>query len=279
MRGAKLLLLAACLSVMVPAGAHPPQESPSGAPRPKASAPFTTGERLVYLTKWDPPWYLFFLPAMEAGEAELQLVGETSYKDKKALKITFNAHSSGRLMKLAGMKIEDSFAFLSEPETYCSLSVYQKIREGKRKRQIDVDYLRDTRQLHIRVVDESVDPPLVKKDEIKDNIPPCVHDPFSAVYLFRMSELRLRHTQTYLIGNDDKVKEVQARVEKKEIVDTAFGKLSAWNVNTSALKGGLFREGGQFRIWFSADERKLPLQFEAKVSIGRVLGKLISVGN
>jgi hypothetical protein len=57
-------------------------------------------------------------------------------------------------MKLSGMKIEDEFLFLSEPETFCSLSVSQKIREGKRKRQIDVDYLRDTNQLHIRVLDE-----------------------------------------------------------------------------------------------------------------------------
>ena len=90
-------------------------------------------------------------------------------------------------MKLSGMKIEDEFIFISEPETFCSLSVSQKIREGKRKRQIDVDYLRNTNQLHIREMDESVDPPKLKKDEIKDNIPPCVQDPFSALYFFRMS--------------------------------------------------------------------------------------------
>jgi hypothetical protein len=82
-----------------------------------------------------------------------------------------------------------------------------------------------------------------------------------------------------MIGNDDKFKEVQARVEKQEILDTSLGKLAAWNVYTTALKEGLFKEGGQFRIWFSADERKLPLQFEAKVSLGRVFGKLTSIGN
>ena len=275
----RFLIFAACLWAAIPAETRSPQESPSGAARPKTSQPFSIGERLVYLVKWDPPWYLFFLPNMEAGEVELQLLGETEYKNKKALKISLKAQSSGRLMKLSGMKIEDEFLFLSEPETFCSLSVSQKIREGKRKRQIDVDYLRDTNQLHIRVLDESVVPPKLQKDEIKDNIPSCVQDPFSALYSFRMSELRLHHVQTFMIGNDDKFKEVQARVEKQEILDTSLGKLAAWNVYTTALKEGLFKEGGQFRIWFSADERKLPLQFEAKVSLGRVFGKLTSIGN
>jgi hypothetical protein len=82
-----------------------------------------------------------------------------------------------------------------------------------------------------------------------------------------------------MIGNDDKFREVQAQVENKEVLNTVLGKLPAWNVTTTALKGDLFRSGGQFRIWFSADERKLPLQFEAKVNVGRVFGRLISVEN
>ena len=42
------------------------------------------------------------------------------------------------------------------------LNVSKKVREGKRKRQIDVDYLPDTRQLHLRELDESVDPAVLK---------------------------------------------------------------------------------------------------------------------
>jgi hypothetical protein len=58
-----------------------------------------------------------------------------------------------------------------------------------------------------------------------------------------------------------------------------MGKSAAWNIRTAALMGGLFKEGGQFRIWLSADQRKVPLQFEAKVSLGKVVGKLKSVQN
>jgi hypothetical protein len=275
----KLLMVAACMWALLPAPALSPQEPPVAPSPPGMLQPFSTGEKLIFQAKWDPPWYMFFLPSMEAGEGELQLVGETLYKDRKALKVTFKARSSGRLMRMVGMKIEDEFLFLSDPETYCSLYVHQKIREGKRKRQIEVEYLQATRQLHIRTHDESVTPPRLQKDEIKDKVPACVYDPFTALYLYRKSDLRPQHVRTMMIGNDDKFKEVQAQVENKEVLNTVLGKLPAWNVTTTALKGDLFRSGGQFRIWFSADERKLPLQFEAKVNVGRVFGRLISVEN
>ena len=232
------------------------------------------GERLVYRIEWDPPWYFFFLPKMEAGEAELLMTGDAEYNGRKVLKILFKGHSSGTLAKMVGMKIEDEFVFFTEPKTFCTLNAKSKIREGKRKRQIDVQYLRETRQLHVREIDEAPIPPKVRKDETRDNIPECVHDPFSALYLFRNSGITGNHAQTYILANDDKVKEVKAIVEKQEILVTSSGKVAAWRVGVAALMGGLFREGGQFKIWFSADEKRVPLQFEVRVKLGRVFGRL-----
>jgi hypothetical protein len=243
-------------------------------PPEPSSPPFRMGEQLVYTIKWDPPWYLFFLPTMEAGEADLQVVGETKYKNKKAIKITLKAHSSGSLAKIAGIKIEDEFVFFSEPDTFCTRSASQKIREGKRKRQIDIEYLHEARQLHFREMDESVTPPNLKHDEIKNDIPACVQDPFSALYSYRMLPLREEHTHNLMIGDNDKVKEVQCHVEKRETIEVPAGKFSAWKITTSSLMGGVFKEGGQFRIWLSADDKKVPLQFEVRARVGRVLGKL-----
>jgi len=67
---------------------------------------------------------------------------------------------------------------------------------------------------------------------------------------------------------------VESRVENRERITTPVGEFDAWQIRTTALMGGLFKEGGQFRIWLSADKRKLPLQFEIKVKLGKVLGKL-----
>lgn len=237
-----------------------------------AGEPFTVGERLIYSVEWDPPWYLFFLPRMEAGEIEIRLSDETEYKN--ALQISFKARSSGALFKLVGVKVDDNFTFLSEPATFCSLKVSKNIQEGKRKRQIDIEYLRQSGQLHIREVDISTAPPKLRKDEIKNSIPECVQDPFSALYCLRMAQLQTGYVHRSIVGHDDTVKEIRSQVETREIIKTPAGRFSAWRISTSALMGGLFKYGGQFRIWLSADERKIPVQFEAKVHLGRAIGKL-----
>ncbi len=239
-----------------------------------AGLPFSSSERLVFSVHWDPPWYLFFLPTMEAGEADIQLMGETAYKDRKALKITFKVRSSGTLVNLAGVKVEDDFIYLTDLENLCTLSVSKKMHEGKRKREINVVYFPDTQRLYIHEVDTAVVPPKIKKNEFKDGIPKCVKDPFSALYFVRLKPLAKGQVHRLMIGDNDKVAEVQSIVEEQEVVETVLGKVVAWRINTVALLGGLFREGGQFRIWLSADERKIPVQFEAKVKLGKVVGKL-----
>jgi hypothetical protein len=277
MRVIRNLLLIACLLTGTLSGMLPSQERAAEETRAAIAPPFAIGERLIYRVKWDPPWYLFFLPAMEAGEVEVQLLGDAQYKNKKALKIVFTGRSSGTLIKMSGMKIEDEYIFYAEPETFCALGASVKIREGKRKRQIEVEYLRETNQLHIREMDESVFPAKLKKNEIKNNIPSCVKDPLSALYLYRQSELQLHHEQLFVLGYIDRTKEVRTHVEKLENVETPAGRTNAWDIRTTALMGGLFKDGGQFRVWLSADPRKIPLQFEIKVSLGKVLGKLKSV--
>ena len=267
--------LAACLAVILVSTAwNTPAPAPVGADSADGGAPFSIGERLVYRVDWNPPWYLFFLPPMEAGEAELNLNEMARDQDSKALKIVFKARSSGTLARLAGVKVDDYFEFLTDPGSLCTLRASKRLREGKRKRNIEVVYLPESRRLHIHETDVSVVPPRTKKDMFRDDVPECVQDPFSALYDMRRKELQAGLKHRSLVGNDDTVKEVESRVETSELVRTPSGSYDAWRINTVALLGGLFKEGGQFKIWLTSDERKIPVQFEAKVNLGRVLGKL-----
>jgi hypothetical protein len=267
--------LALLLVLRTPVVPHAEEIRP---PESASAGSIPIGEKLVFLVEWNPPWYLFFLPPMEAGEAEIIVSEETEYKGNKAIKIIFNARSSGALVKLAGIKIDDHFEFLTNPETLCTYAVSKREREGKRKRDIDVVYLPETKQLHIHEVDRAVEPPVVKKDLYKDNIPECVKDLFSALYYARRHEFFIGAKYQSVVGDNDRIKDIQVRVEKNEQVTTPLGKFSAWRLNTVALVGGLFKEGGQFRMWLTSDERKVPVQFEAKVNLGTISGKIKSGG-
>jgi len=228
-----------------------------------------TGERLVYAIKWNPPWYMFFMPTMEAGEMLIEQAGVEEFRGKPAFKTVMRGRSSGALSK-ALMPVEDEFVFYSDPETLCAEGGITKIREGKRKRLLELEYFREAGELRFRATDESVTPPKINKDVTLADIPSCVRDPFSALYIYRTLPLRNDYSNSIVIGNDDKVMEVQAHVEKQERIETQTGALNAWKIRTDALKGGLFREGGQFWVWLAADEKKTPLRFEAKVRLGQV---------
>jgi len=41
--------------------------------------------------------------------------------------------------------------------------------------------------------------------------------------------------------------------------------------------GGLFRNGGDLRVWYSTDPLRFPVKFEADVKFGKVYGKVIGL--
>lgn len=270
LRAGLLLCLLAALPIAETTSAPPH----SGRSVPLSAAPFLAGEKLVFRVDWNPPWYLFFLPSMEAGNVEVNLVGETQFQNKRALKITFTAHSSGTLVKLAGFKIDDYYEFLTDPETLCTFSAIKKERQGKRKRDIEVVYLPETRQLHIKDLDVAAAPPMIKRDRFIDEVPPCVQDVLSALYSLRLKEIGSGMRIRSLVGDNDRFKEVESRVGKRETLETPSGKYDTWRLETFSLMGGLFKEGGQFKLWLTADNRKMPVQFEARVNLGKVTGRL-----
>ena len=267
--------LAAGLTALSVSAAAPLQDRASkGGP-----ATVGLGEALVYRVEWSPPWYLFFLPDMEAGQVRLTLTDENGGSERKALKIDFTARSSGTLARLAGVNVDDHFQSYVDPETLCTFSVKKRIREGKRRRDVEVEYFASENRLRIRQVNAAVDPPKVDRDEFVDEIPACVRDIFAALYDTRRRELRSGAAHRLLVGDDDKVKQIEARIEERESVKVPFGRFDAWKVETKALFGGLFKDGGQFRVWMTADERKVPVKFEVKVRLGKVTGELTSLTN
>ncbi len=239
--------------------------------------PYSPGERLFYRVEWNPPWYFFFLPAMEAGRLELGLEESPLPDGKPAWRITFKATSSGTLARLTGMRIEDVFESHADPESLCTFSVSKRIREGRRRRTIEVRYEPEQERLHILELDTAVTPPRTVKNRFKYDVPFCVHDVFAALYALRRTPLGLGASRRWILGDDDQIKEVETRVLRSETVAGPAGPVKSLRVETIALLGGLFKEGGEFRIWLSDDRRRLPLQFEIQVKLGRVFGRLVSI--
>jgi len=239
------------------------------------------GETLVYEIRWDPPAWMFFLPTMSAGELTIQFQHEARLDSKVVHQIAARAVSSGFFPKLTGVTVDDSFESIVDPRRFCSVRMTKKLREGKRLRDIVLTFDGERGTGHYLAYDVAKTPPEELKNEDVKNLPPCVQDILSGIYLTRLQELRAGKKFPLVVSDDGTVKQVEVRVKEKETVEAVAGRFSAWKVETVSVFGGLFKGGGTFLVWFSDDAQQVPVKFEAKVKVGKVFGtvKQIKRGN
>ncbi len=240
----------------------------------KATEVFPEGETLVYEVRWDPPGWMFFLPTISAGELTVQFHNHGKHEGKPAYKITLRAVSSGILPKLTGITVDDSFESIVDASEFCSRQMTKKLREGKRHRDIFLSFNPGSGKGHYRAFDVSQNPPVRLKDDEVKNVPACVQDILSAIYLTRLKELKLGDKYPLTLSDDGEIKQVEVNVRKKEPVEAAAGRFQALRLETISVVGALFKGGGTFLVWLSDDERKVPVKFEAKVKLGKVYGTI-----
>lgn len=232
------------------------------------------GETLVYEVRWEPPLWMFFVPPITAGDIILHFEEQFMYEDKTAHRITATAVSSGFFPRLSGITVNDSFESVVDAEKFCSLKMTKKLREGKRQRDIFLMFDNRSRKGRYEAFDVSKSPKVQLKNEELANLPECVQDVLSAIYFTRLQELKPELQFPVTIGDDGRVKEIQIKVLKAEFVDILGRKNAALKLEAKSVFGGLFKEGGTFYVWVSDDAKKTPLQFEAKIKLGKVSGSL-----
>jgi hypothetical protein len=237
-----------------------------------ASDVIPPGEVLVYEIRWDPPAWMFFLPTISAGELTIHFQHEARLEGKTVHQIAARAISSGFFPKLTGISVDDSFESIVEANGFCSLKMTKKLREGKRLRDIVLTFDPKRGTGHYLAHDAAKTPPAELKNEEVKNLPSCVQDILSGIYVTRLHELRSGERFPLVVSDDGTVKQVEVRVKEKETVDAIAGRFSAWKVESVSVFGGLFKDGGTFLVWFSDDAHRVPVKFEAKVKVGRVFG-------
>ena len=69
---------------------------------------------------------------------------------------------------------------------------------------------------------------------------------------------------------------MEVRVEEIETVEGVWGKVEAARVLVIMPFQGLFLNKGNIRVWFTTDERRIPVRMKAKVIIGSIVADLAS---
>jgi hypothetical protein len=236
------------------------------------SRPFSDHEILEYQVKWNPPAWMFFMPEVTAGKIIFKVTARNFDNGVLVHRFEGSAISTSSLLK-----VNDWFESQTHGAGLCSEWAHKQTHEGKRHRDVEIRVESEKNSARITEKDIGVDPPKVLRDETLKDFPACVHDLVAGAYRARSFPMKPGEIDRLVLTDNGKYVEVTLKPLKQETLQTATGIFSTQKVEVLSFLGGLVRQKGTFYIWFTEDERHLPVKFEMKVKLGHVYGTLIRI--
>jgi hypothetical protein len=217
------------------------------------STPAPSRETLHYNVEWR---------LITAGKAQVDW-GPGQRSDWQA---RLHLESAGMVSKL--FKVEDDYT-ADLNQSLCAQSVEMSTHEGGRRR-----------ETHIRFDGPARRSSYVERDLVKNSvlrakeieIPSCVHDVIGGIFYLRT--LKLEPGQSIQIPVSDGKKSVMANVEaqQREDLKTPAGAFKTIRYEIYLFNGVLFQRSAHLHVWFTDDQRRLPVQIRVRmpVTIGTI---------
>ncbi len=111
---------------------------------------------------------------------------------------------------------------------------------------------------------------------MENDIPGCVTDVVTGIFYVASLPLQMGATYTFPVNDGGKTVTAQAHVEGKEQIKTPAGTFQTVRVGPEGDSGNP-EEQGRIWIWYTDDERHLPMQMRAKLFWGTLTIYLTSI--
>ncbi|MFH1782210.1 MAG: DUF3108 domain-containing protein [Candidatus Omnitrophota bacterium] len=207
---------------------------------------FKIGERFTYKAEW---------LGMDVAVAILTVEGVEELKGRKVYRIVATANTTSILAKL--YKVEDRITTYIDVEELHPLRYEKKQREGRYRADEYFEFDQENGKVfYFSNLNNS-------KKEI--DTPPHVQDPLSALYYFRLQNAKVGESMFANLNADEKNYLLDAKVHKKGLVRIkGVGEWEAFMVEPLPWFGGKVERKAKAIMWFSADERRIPLIMSIK---------------
>jgi hypothetical protein len=223
---------------------------------PPSARPFQVGEQLAYEISW---------LNITAGTAVMAVSGAGTDGDRPLVKLITTAQSRPAITTF--FPVDNRVESILDRATLLPEHLTFKRREGKKKE--DIEYTFHQKEGTVTVVKGGTTETL--------EMPPGTQDVISCLYYAR-SELLLQPGSflTMNVHHDKRNRKVDVRVEEIEIVSGPWGEVETARVLVVMPFQGLFLNQGNIRVWFTNDDRRIPVRMKAKVIIGSIVADLVS---
>jgi len=228
----------------------------AGGSNPPTARSLQVGERLTYDISW---------LNITAGTAVMTVGAAGTNVDRPLAKLTTTAQSRPMITKF--FPVDNRVESILDPATLLPEHLMFKRREGKKKE--DIEYLFHQKEGAVTVVKGGTTERL--------QMTPGTHDVISCLYYAR-SVLSLQPGASLPINvyHDKKNRKLDVQVEEIETISSLWGEVETARVLVVMPFQGIFLNKGNIRVWFTNDERRIPVRMKAKVIIGSIVADLVS---
>ncbi|MFH1854403.1 MAG: DUF3108 domain-containing protein [Candidatus Omnitrophota bacterium] len=210
------------------------------------SAKLDIGEKLTYKAEW---------LGLDVGIATLSVEGITERNGRKVYHILATAESTPAISKL--YKVEDRISTYLDTEGLYPVRFEKQQREGGYRSDEYTDFDQEkgkafyfSRRNH-------------SKKEYE--IPKEVQDPLSCMYYFRFQDVSVGKSIFANVNTDEKNYLLEAKILEKGLITIKdVGEWEAFMVEPLPWFQGKVTRKAQVTIWFSADEKRIPLLLVTK---------------
>ncbi|MGC2111966.1 MAG: DUF3108 domain-containing protein [Candidatus Korobacteraceae bacterium] len=185
--------------------------------------------------------------------------------------VSATADSTGVVALL--YRIQDRYNAYFDGKSLCSYKLIKHTEEGSHRRETVITY----DYSHGKVILDERNLKDNQQKRTENDIPGCVTDVLSGILYVGSLPLQVGATYTFPLNDGSKTVTVQAHVEGKEQIKTPAGTFQTVRVGPEGDSGTLLKNKGRIWIWYTDDDRHLPIQLQAKLFWGTVTIYLSSI--
>lgn len=242
------IFCALALAVVVPALAQTPQ-----LPAPRPGFSFPQRQTLTYSVDWR---------VFPAGTAVLHF---ESMGDRERL--SANADTIGAINLL--FHVSDHFQSTFDRQKGCTYEFDKQTVEGRRQ-------MNSTQRLDYAQGKSIMD----EKNQVSGQtkhmeaaVPGCLTDLLTGVFYASSLPLEVGHNLSLPVLDAQRTVPVTLKVERREEIKTPLGTFKTIRVQPTA-DAGVVKNRGNIWIWYTDDERHLPVQMQARLLLGTITFRL-----
>jgi hypothetical protein len=236
--------------------------------------PFEPTEELLYvaefsralLKKVDVADFRF----TASRQAPLQKVSDTDLRqdrvaDPYQLKFTGDVTSKGFFAKLFNLRFREQIESIVDPASFTVRKTKRIDEQGKRARVSETIY--DDGK--VSWVERDPNDPSRPPREAVATFAGQVQDVLSAIYYLRTQPLEVGKSFEITVSDSGVVYQVPLHVIEKKKKKTALGRVEAFRVDPQVFgPNGMLAGEGQFSIWITNDNRRIPVSARIKIKYG-----------